>query len=117
MITDSVKSDAHATFLFGTKILGEEFQNLEVTMVIIIVTSVVVLGGLFLKKDINPEKDKERYIAWTKIIDDMPENIQECKKQGMHGIVFKSIDQDQLKKLLEKLCLSINFYLNYAKKI
>ena len=46
-------------FLFGTKILGEEFQNLEVTMVIIIVTSVVVLGGLFLKKDINPEKDKE----------------------------------------------------------
>ena len=46
-------------FLFGTKILGEEFQNFEVTMVIIIVTSVVVLGGLFLKKDINPEKDKE----------------------------------------------------------
>ena len=46
-------------FLFGTKILGQEFQNLEVTMVIITVTSVVVLGGLFLKKDINPEKYKE----------------------------------------------------------
>ena len=66
-------------FLFGTKILGEEFQNLEVTMVIIIVTSVVVLGGLFLKKDINPEKDKEmeeRFRKYIPIIEEKVRNIE-----------------------------------------